>query len=77
MTQAHDKARQLRLGFLLHGVGPGWDDWRHPDAQVDASTSFSFKPSSVLLGSTVIWIASTRLTRFVSEEGFTGFETSL
>jgi len=34
--------RQLRLGFILHGVGPGWDDWRHPDAQVDASTSFAF-----------------------------------
>jgi FMN-dependent oxidoreductase (nitrilotriacetate monooxygenase family) len=34
--------RQLRLGYILHGVGPGWDDWRHPDAQVDASTSFSF-----------------------------------
>jgi len=34
--------RQLKLGFILHGVGPGWDDWRHPDAQVDASTSLSF-----------------------------------
>jgi len=34
--------RQLRLGFILHGVGPGWDDWRHPDAQADASTSLSF-----------------------------------
>lgn len=34
--------RQLRLGFILHGVGLGWDDWRHPDAQVDASTSFAF-----------------------------------
>lgn len=34
--------RQLKLGFILHGVGPGWDDWRHPDAQVDASTSFAF-----------------------------------
>lgn len=34
--------RQLRLGFILHGVGPGWDDWRHPDAQVDASTSLPF-----------------------------------
>lgn len=34
--------RQLHLGFILHGVGPGWDDWRHPDAQVDASTSLAF-----------------------------------
>jgi len=34
--------RELRLGFILHGVGPGWDDWRHPDALVDASTNFAF-----------------------------------
>ncbi|EIZ78150.1 NtaA/SnaA/SoxA family monooxygenase [Novosphingobium sp. Rr 2-17] len=34
--------RQLKLGFILHGVGPGWDDWRHPNAQVDASTSLPF-----------------------------------
>lgn len=34
--------RQLKLGFILHGVGPGWGDWRHPDAQVDASVNFSF-----------------------------------
>jgi FMN-dependent oxidoreductase (nitrilotriacetate monooxygenase family) len=34
--------RQLKLGFILHGVGPGWDDWRHPDAVVDASTNFKF-----------------------------------
>jgi FMN-dependent oxidoreductase (nitrilotriacetate monooxygenase family) len=34
--------RQLKLGFILHGVGPGWDDWRHPQAQVDASTSLPF-----------------------------------
>ncbi|ESQ79367.1 NtaA/DmoA family FMN-dependent monooxygenase [Asticcacaulis sp. YBE204] len=34
--------RHLKLGFILHGVGPGWDDWRHPDAPVDASTNFTF-----------------------------------
>lgn len=34
--------RQLKLGFMLHGVGMGWGDWRHPDAEPDASTSFSF-----------------------------------
>ncbi|KQM18995.1 LLM class flavin-dependent oxidoreductase [Novosphingobium sp. Leaf2] len=34
--------KQIKLGFILHGVGPGWDDWRHPDAQVDASTSLPF-----------------------------------
>jgi FMN-dependent oxidoreductase (nitrilotriacetate monooxygenase family) len=33
---------QLKLGFILHGVGPGWADWRHPDAQIDASTNWSF-----------------------------------
>ena len=32
--------RQLRLGFILHGVGRTWDDWRHPDRDVRASTSF-------------------------------------
>lgn len=34
--------RQLKLGFILHGVGRTWGDWRHPDAQPDASTSFAF-----------------------------------
>ena len=34
--------RQLKLGFILHGVGPGWGDWRHPDAQPNASTDFQF-----------------------------------
>jgi FMN-dependent oxidoreductase (nitrilotriacetate monooxygenase family) len=34
--------RQLKLGFILHGVGPGWGDWRHPDAQPTASTDFQF-----------------------------------
>ncbi len=36
------KKRQLKLGFILHGVGPGWGDWRHPDAPVDASVNFAF-----------------------------------
>ncbi len=34
--------RRLKLGFILHGVGPGWGDWRHPDADPTASTSFKF-----------------------------------
>lgn len=34
--------KQLKLGFILHGVGPGWGDWRHPDAQPSASTDFAF-----------------------------------
>jgi FMN-dependent oxidoreductase (nitrilotriacetate monooxygenase family) len=35
-------SRQLKLGFILHGVGPGWGDWRHPDADPNASTSLAF-----------------------------------
>lgn len=34
--------RQLKLGFMLHGVGAGWGDWRHPDADPTASTSFAY-----------------------------------
>lgn len=34
--------RQLKLGFMLHGSGTGWGDWRHPDAQPDASTNFAY-----------------------------------
>jgi len=34
--------RDLKLGFVLHGVGPGWADWRHPDTLVNASTNFEF-----------------------------------
>lgn len=29
----------MKLGFILHGVGFTWDDWRHPDRDVNASTS--------------------------------------
>jgi FMN-dependent oxidoreductase (nitrilotriacetate monooxygenase family) len=36
------KTRQLKLGFMLHGVGMGWGDWRHPDADPTASTSFAY-----------------------------------
>jgi FMN-dependent oxidoreductase (nitrilotriacetate monooxygenase family) len=34
--------RQIKLGFILHGVGRTWTDWRHPDADPGASTSFPF-----------------------------------
>ena len=34
--------RQLKLGFMLHGVGMGWGDWRHPDADPTASTNFPY-----------------------------------
>ena len=34
--------RTIKLGFILHGVGRTWNDWRHPDRDVNASTSFPF-----------------------------------
>jgi FMN-dependent oxidoreductase (nitrilotriacetate monooxygenase family) len=33
---------QMKLGFVLHGVGTNWMDWRHPDRRIDASTDFEF-----------------------------------
>lgn len=41
MTQ-QKPARQLKLGFVLHGVGAGWGDWRHEHAVTDASVNFNF-----------------------------------
>jgi len=35
-------ARQLKLGFILHGNGVGGGDWRHPDAHPGASTDFRY-----------------------------------
>ena len=35
-------SRKLKLGFILHGVGRTWSDWRHPEADPGASTSFPF-----------------------------------
>lgn len=34
--------RKIKLGFILHGVGRTWGDWRHPERDVGASTSFPF-----------------------------------
>ena len=34
--------RKLRFGFVLHGVGAGWGDWRHEAAVTDASVNFNF-----------------------------------
>ena len=34
--------RQLKAGFVLHGVGAGWGDWRHEAAVTDGSVNFSF-----------------------------------
>jgi FMN-dependent oxidoreductase (nitrilotriacetate monooxygenase family) len=36
------QTRKLKLGFILHGVGRTWNDWRHPDKDVNASTSLAF-----------------------------------
>ena len=35
-------SRKIKLGFILHGVGRTWNDWRHPDKDVNASTSFAY-----------------------------------
>jgi FMN-dependent oxidoreductase (nitrilotriacetate monooxygenase family) len=34
--------RKIKLGFILHGVGRTWNDWRHPEKDVNASTSFAY-----------------------------------
>ncbi|MFJ2985324.1 MULTISPECIES: LLM class flavin-dependent oxidoreductase [unclassified Pseudomonas] len=34
--------RQIRLGAMIHGVGHGWGEWRHPAALADASVNFGF-----------------------------------
>ncbi|WP_397451996.1 LLM class flavin-dependent oxidoreductase [Pseudomonas sp. NA-150] len=36
------KQRQLKFGAMVHGVGHGWGEWRHPNAQTDASVNFGF-----------------------------------
>ncbi|PUA19659.1 LLM class flavin-dependent oxidoreductase [Glaciimonas sp. PCH181] len=41
--------KQLKLGFMLHGVGPGWGDWRHPDAHPGASIDIDFYKRQALL----------------------------
>lgn len=35
------KSPHIKLGFILHGVGRTWNDWRHPDRDVNASTSLA------------------------------------
>ncbi|OAI86203.1 LLM class flavin-dependent oxidoreductase [Pseudomonas putida] len=34
--------RQIKLGAMIHGVGHGWGEWRHPDALADASVNFGY-----------------------------------
>lgn len=36
------KPRQLKLGAMVHGVGHGWGEWRHPNALADASVNFGY-----------------------------------
>lgn len=33
--------KHIKLGFILHGVGRTWNDWRHPQRDINASTSLS------------------------------------
>ncbi|CAM4132659.1 putative monooxygenase MoxC [Pseudomonas reidholzensis] len=41
--------RQIKLGAMIHGVGHGWGEWRHPDALADASVNFGFYKQQALL----------------------------
>ncbi|MGN8260171.1 LLM class flavin-dependent oxidoreductase [Pseudomonas sp. SMSB3] len=34
--------RQIHLGAMIHGVGHGWGEWRHPRALADASVNFGY-----------------------------------
>ncbi|HEX8593422.1 MAG TPA: LLM class flavin-dependent oxidoreductase [Pseudomonas sp.] len=34
--------RHLKFGAMVHGVGHGWGEWRHPNALADASVNFNF-----------------------------------
>ncbi|MFR0673365.1 LLM class flavin-dependent oxidoreductase [Enterobacterales bacterium AW_CKDN230030176-1A_HGKHYDSX7] len=41
--------RQIHLGAMIHGVGHGWGEWRHPEALADASVNFGFYKQQALL----------------------------
>ncbi len=34
--------KQLKLGHMIEGAGRTWTDWRHPNAQPNASTDFKY-----------------------------------
>ncbi|MDZ5605471.1 LLM class flavin-dependent oxidoreductase [Pseudomonas sp. RP23018S] len=34
--------RQMHFGAMIHGVGHGWGEWRHPEALADASVNLGF-----------------------------------
>jgi FMN-dependent oxidoreductase (nitrilotriacetate monooxygenase family) len=42
-------SRQIKLGAMIHGVGHGWGEWRHPEALADASVNFGFYKQQALL----------------------------
>lgn len=41
--------RQLKLGHMIEGAGRTWTDWRHPQAEPGASTSFPYYRQRALL----------------------------
>ncbi len=47
--------RQLHLGAMIHGVGHGWGEWRHPDALADASTNFGFYKQQAQLAESALF----------------------
>lgn len=46
------KLRQLKLGAMVHGVGHGWGEWRHPQARPNASVNFDFYKQQAQLAET-------------------------
>ncbi|MDD0812476.1 LLM class flavin-dependent oxidoreductase [Curvibacter sp. RS43] len=42
MSTSTSSPKHLKLGFVLHGVGAGWGDWRHEAALADGSVNFRF-----------------------------------
>lgn len=34
--------KRIKFGAMLHGVGTGWDNWKHPQAVANAGTNFPF-----------------------------------
>ena len=42
------RKRQVKLGAMIHGVGGGWADWRHPDSLPNASTNIDFYQQQAL-----------------------------
>ena len=61
------KQRQLKLGAMVHGVGHGWGEWRHPQALPNASVNFGFYQQQTQGMRTKTWTgyaAKPRLSRY-------------